>query len=163
SGLVSSAKAMSQGRQSARKIGISEHRRTIGQCFVDLKYAATKETRMRRTDLPPGRHESFAQGIVYTPKPSGDLAIEFCRLGRGVTESDGLPSDSEARFRRSKQVQQILRKFGETPLRAERILFGSAPPLLLLHDVDHGTHGRLQIMVRSQSRTLVVDRFVEQF
>ena len=86
SGLVRCAEAMSQDGQSAGKVGISEHRRTIGQCFIDLKYAAAKEPRMRRTVLPPGRHESFAQRIVYSPEPSGELTIEFRRLGRAVTE-----------------------------------------------------------------------------
>src|SRR5262249_24958022 len=86
SGLVRCAEAMAQNRQRAGKVGISEHRRTIGQHFVYPKYAAAKEPRMRRTDLPPGSHESFAQRIVYSPEPSGELTIEFARHGRAVAE-----------------------------------------------------------------------------
>src|SRR5262249_16040428 len=116
SGLVRCVEAMSQDGQSAREVGISQHRRTIAPCFIDLESAATKDPRMGRTLLPPGRHESFTQCIVYSPESSGELTIDFRCLCRAIAERDGLPSTAEAGFRRGQQVQQVFRKFAETPL-----------------------------------------------
>src|SRR5262245_22434677 len=86
SGLVRRAEAMSQDGQNAGKVGISEYRRTIRQCFIDLKYTATKKPRMRRPLLPPGRHESFAQRVVHAPESGCELTIEFRPHGRAIAE-----------------------------------------------------------------------------